>query len=254
MIRHFFGEFIGTFCLVGIGCSSVALSLFVEDVGLYTVAGLWGLGVILGIYLSRSYSHAHLNPAVSLSSLLVGGLNFRSFLWYVLAQCLAAFSAAFVLFVFLDDFIVRFEFNNSIERGGGDSQLSAMIFGEYYPNPANSEPFPVSTGLAFLLELLGTFVLVAGILILPKLKKVPAAIRPWLIGFLVSTIIVFVAPYTQCGINPARDFGPRLFSALAGWKSVAFDLPNYGWLLVYILGPFLGAAVASFFYRFFVKS
>ena len=63
---------------------------------------------------------------------------------------------------------------------------------------------------------------------------------PILIGLVVTTAIIFIAPYTQCGINPARDFGPRVLSFISGWKNVAFSQSA---ILDYILGPLLGGVI-----------
>jgi glycerol uptake facilitator protein len=59
---------------------------------------------------------------------------------------------------------------------------------------------------------------------------------PPIIGATVGALIAVLAPLTQAGFNPARDFGPRIVAYLAGWKTVAFQ----GWW-VYVLGPLLGA-------------
>lgn len=57
-------------------------------------------------------------------------------------------------------------------------------------------------------------------------------------------IITLLAPITQAGLNPARDFGPRLVSYFAGWRQIAIPAPNYGFL-VYIMGPIFGALVGG---------
>ena len=70
---------------------------------------------------------------------------------------------------------------------------------------------------------------------------------PVFIGLSVSSIICLIAPLTQAGLNPARDFGPRLVSWLAGWGEAAFpDACCGGFFFVYILAPILGGAVAAY--------
>jgi glycerol uptake facilitator protein len=78
-------------------------------------------------------------------------------------------------------------------------------------------------------------------------NKNPSAPAPYLAplvcGLTVAALISIIAPLTQCCLNPARDFGPRLFTFLAGWGSAAMPGPN-GWqgvIVVYIVGPILGA-------------
>ena len=76
---------------------------------------------------------------------------------------------------------------------------------------------------------------------------------PLFIGLTVSIIIAVVAPLTQAGLNPARDFGPRLFAYFAGWGSVAIPGPRGGFFTVYILSPFLGAVVGAGLYQFILR-
>jgi glycerol uptake facilitator protein len=69
----------------------------------------------------------------------------------------------------------------------------------------------------------------------------------------VSIIISIIAPITQAGLNPARDFGPRLFAYLAGWKSIAIPGPHGGFFTVYILAPIIGALVGAAVYQFAIR-
>ena len=74
------------------------------------------------------------------------------------------------------------------------------------------------------------------------------AIAPMFIGLTVTSIICLIAPLTQAGLNPARDFGPRLVAWLAGWDKAAFPDQVGGFFFVYILGPMLGGVIASLFF------
>jgi glycerol uptake facilitator protein len=73
------------------------------------------------------------------------------------------------------------------------------------------------------------------------------------IGLALSIIILIIAPLTQAGLNPARDFGPRLFSYLAGWGRIAIPGPRGGFFTVYILAPVLGASVGAACYEFLLR-
>ncbi len=79
------------------------------------------------------------------------------------------------------------------------------------------------------------------------------AMAPIFIGATVSVLIAVLAPLTQCGINPARDFGPRLIAWLAGWDIIAIPGPHGGFFWVYILAPMLGGIVAALSFRFVVS-
>jgi glycerol uptake facilitator protein len=65
----------------------------------------------------------------------------------------------------------------------------------------------------------------------------------------VAAVICIVAPLTQAGLNPARDFGPRLFAWLAGWGEVAIPGPRGGFFTVYILAPLVGGCAGGGAYR-----
>jgi glycerol uptake facilitator protein len=68
-----------------------------------------------------------------------------------------------------------------------------------------------------------------------------AGMTPLFIGLSVAAIISVIAPLTQAGLNPARDFGPRLVSYFLGWGEIAIPGPRGGWLSVYVVAPILGA-------------
>jgi glycerol uptake facilitator-like aquaporin len=70
-----------------------------------------------------------------------------------------------------------------------------------------------------------------------------------IIGLGVAAIISIVAPLTQAGLNPARDFGPRLISFFLGWGEIAIPGPRDGWFIVYIAGPVVGAVIGGGLFR-----
>jgi glycerol uptake facilitator-like aquaporin len=97
---------------------------------------------------------------------------------------------------------------------------------------------------AFSAEVLGTAILAFVIFALtnPKNDTVKNKVFiPPLIGATVGALISMIAPITQAGFNPARDFGPRIVAWLAGWNGVAFQ----GWW-VYAVAPFIGAPIGAF--------
>jgi glycerol uptake facilitator protein len=251
-MRDFFGELLGTFILVFFGCGSVACAvLFSAYSGLFQVAAIWGMGVTLAIYASRALSCAHLNPAVSIAFVLAKRMPFKKLPIYLIAQFLGAFLAAAVLYSLLSGSIGQFELTNSITRGLPESTRTAMMFGEYFPNPSFDKLAFVSHLNAFMAEGLGTFLLIFLIFILTEGCNVGGpdkGLAPVFIGVSVSGIISIIAPLTQAGLNPARDFGPRLFAYLAGWDGVAIPGPRGGFFNVYILAPVLGGVVAAFLF------
>lgn len=253
--KELLGEFIGTFILVFIGCGAVGVTILFGWFGsLIEVAFVWGIGVTVAIFASRKLSFAHLNPAVSLAMTLAGQISIKKFLLYTISQTIGAFVAGATLYALLNGDIASFEGTNGIVRGTLASQNSAMMFGEFFPNPGYANQLNVTVCLACGMEALGTFLLVSSIFWLVQIKKLKKNLVPPLIGLTVTLIICFVAPYTQAGLNPARDFGPRMLAYFSGWENAAFPATNLGFLTVYILSPFFGGVVAFYLMRFFKKA
>jgi len=135
-VSNFLGEMIGTLILVFFGCGSVAVTtLFSAHSGLFQIATLWGIGVALAIYATRHISCAHLNPAVSIAMVVSDRMAARKLPSYLLGQFTGAFLAAALLYVLFSSSITQYESINGILRGSRDSIRTAMMFGEYYPNP-----------------------------------------------------------------------------------------------------------------------
>lgn len=249
-----FGEFLGTFILVFFGIGTVgAAVLFNAFSGLMQVALIWGLGVTLAIYATRHLSCAHLNPAVTLGMTVAGRMDPKLLPWYILSQLAGGIAAGLLLFGFLGSSISQFEAANGIIRGAPESVRTAMMFGEYFPNPGLAQPWlTVGMGTAAGGEFMGTFLLVTMIFLLTEGCNVgrPAeGVSPLFIGATVTAIICVSAPITQAGLNPARDFGPRLVAYFAGWGAVAIPGPQGGFFIVYILSPLLAGVAAAIFFK-----
>jgi glycerol uptake facilitator protein len=210
--------------------------------------------VTLAIYASASLSGAHLNPAVSLAFALLRREDFplSRLLPYMVAQMLGAVLAGATVAALFWPFLLRFEAEKGIVRGAPGSELSAMVFGEYFPNPAMFGTDAAARALvspvhAALVEGFGTAVLVLVIFVLTACRNsaAPAAhLTPFFIGFTVAVLISLFAPLTQAGWNPARDFGPRVVAYFLGWGPVAIPGPGGGFW-VYILGPLIGGPIGG---------
>jgi glycerol uptake facilitator protein len=248
--KELIGEFLGTFILVFIGCGSVACSVLIEGFGgLYTVALIFGGGVSLAIYAVGSFSQAHLNPAVSAGFVVNGNLSLKKLGTYSLSQLAGAWLGGCFLYLLFNGLIEEFELAQGIVRGSEGSYHSAVMFGEFFPNPGFEKVLGVSWIKACFMEGLGTFVLMLSILLIISVKAMKK-IAPLLIGLTVTILICFIAPYTQGGFNPARDFGPRMVACFWGWGEAAFPSFPWSFLTVYILSPVVGACLASVLFRF----
>ena len=135
-----------------------------------------------------------------------------------------------------------------------------MMFGEYFPNPGTF-PHPdqlsaVTLLDALLVEAWATCVLAFVIFALTDQHNTATGrdkvAVPALIGATVSVLVSLYAPLTQAGMNPARDLGPRVFAAMAGWGTVALPGPRGGFW-VYVVGPIVGALVGAALYDLVVS-
>ena len=251
----YFGEFFGTFILVFVGIGTVAVSvLFNAPSGVVQISLVWGIGVTLAIYATRHLSCAHLNPAVSLGMVLAGRMHPRLLIPYWISQLCGAIAAGACLLLVFHTSISSYEAAHAISRGTLSSVKTAMLFGEYFPNPGFSLPwFTVSRGTAMFVEGLGTFILVTMIFLLTEgcnVGRPGEVLAPIFIGATVSALIAITAPLTQTGINPARDFGPRMVAYFAGWDKIAIPGPQNGFFWVYIAAPLIGGGSAAGFFRF----
>src|ERR1035437_2654357 len=242
--KEFIGETLGTFLLVLFGCGSVAVSiLFGAYNGILQIAMVWGVGVTLSIYLTRHLSCAHLNPAVSLSMVFGRRMSVRKLPVYLIAQFAGAFLAGLVVYVLFEPSISAYESTHHIIRGTAESVQTAKMFGEYYSFPGSLAV--VSLPLAIGAEAFGTFLLVLMIFALTEgcnVGRPNNALAPLFIGLTVASVICLIAPLTQAGLNPARDFGPRLVAWATGWGEAAFPDRSGGFFWVYILAPLVGGA------------
>ncbi|MEY2880196.1 MAG: Glycerol uptake facilitator protein, partial [Verrucomicrobiota bacterium] len=258
----FVGEFAGTFLLVFFGCGSVAAAtLLGAQVGVFQVAIVWGLGIATAIFLTGALSGAHLNPAVTCALAVWGDFPARRVAGYVAAQLAGAFAAAAVLHGMFSGALAAYETTHAIVRGAAGSEATAMIFGEFFPNPGGKPLTDAARALvsplaAFGIEVVGTAVLALVIFGVTDERNTarPRELTPVVIGLTVTLLISLIGPLTMACFNPARDLGPRGWSALAGWGSVPFTANGSGWLVVYVLAPLLGAQLGGALYRGFFRS
>ncbi len=263
----FIAELIGTFILIFFGCGAVHTAvLFGAQSGLWQVAIVWGVAIMLAIYATGSISGAHINPAITVSMWIWNGFDRGRVLPYVAAQMSGAFLAAAALFLIFSPKLTALEQAKGVVRGQPGSEITATCYGEFYPNPgglAGGEgPYSaeehaelkktVPHGVAFVAEVIGTAILAMMVFSLTNERNAGAPQNNQaaiFIGLTVAILISVIAPLTQACFNPARDFAPRLFSALAGWGYVALPLgSDWGWLTVYIIAPTLGAVIGGGLY------
>jgi glycerol uptake facilitator protein len=263
----FAAEVVGTFLLIFFGLGAVHVAVLTGDLaGLWQVGIVWGAAIMFAIYAIGGISGAHINPAITIGLATWGLFPWRRVAPYIAAQLIGAFAAAFVLYVLFAGFLTAKEVAKGVTRGEPGSIVTAMCYGEYFPNPgpmaggtatydeAEHRRFDerLKEWAACLAEVLGTAVLGMMVVAVTEERNPlgPQRLAPVFIGLTVTALICVIAPLTQACFNPARDFGPRLFAFLAGWGEVALPGPRpTGFVTVYILSPIAGAFAGFGFYR-----
>jgi glycerol uptake facilitator protein len=271
-LRTLLAEGLGTFILVLFGCGAVHSAVLTGSlVGLWQVAIVWGSGVAFAAYCVGGVSGAHINPAMTISLAVWGRFGWSKVGPYILVQVAGAFLAAACLFVIYGPSLAAKEQAIGVKRGDPGSIVTASCYGEFYPAPGAAlnaegrwsdrdwENFRVRARFreAFIAEVLCTAILALVVFAVTDGKNTAAPagfLAPLVIGLTVACLISIIAPLTQCCLNPARDFGPRLFTFLAGWGTAALPGPNgHGVVTVYILAPILGAIAGGGLYEGLLK-
>jgi glycerol uptake facilitator protein len=237
-------EFIGTAMLILLGDGVVAGVLLreskAENSGWIVITFGWGLAVAVAVYAVGAVSGAHINPAVTIALAVLPGNEFD---WtqvpgYLIAQFLGAFFGAALVFLhYLPHWAVT-----------EDPGLKLAVY--------STGPAIRNTGTNLISEIIGTFVLVFGVLAIgvnfadesvSGLAAIAAGINPLLVGLLVLGIGLSLGGPTGYAINPARDLGPRVAHAVLPIPGKGESDWGYSWIPVVgpIVGGILGALVFS---------
>ncbi len=260
LLGEMIGEFFGTMTLILFGDGVVATVFLYGNLGpnggaspfavewIVIILG-WGLAVMLGIYVAGAISGAHINPAVTLGLAATGRHPWGKVLPYWLAQILGAFVAGGILYFVYQGALVHALALNHLTIGD-------IAQGPTFGGPGYGFVFYtghrafVGTFGAFGDEFLGTALLLFMILTIVDARNQPvqANLNPLIIGFLIVAIGASFGLNTGYAINPARDFGPRLWIAIvSGGASLSAD--NY-YFWIPIVGPLTGAVVGAFVYDY----
>ncbi|XP_039615087.1 aquaporin-3b [Polypterus senegalus] len=245
LLRQSLAECLGTLILVMFGCGSVAqLVLSGGTHGQFlTVNFAFGFAVTLGILISGQVSGGHLNPAVTFSLCLLGREPWIKLPVYFLAQTLGSFLGAGIIFGLYFDALWAYGGNHLLVTG---LNATAGIFATF-----PSEHLTLVNG--FFDQFIGTAALIVCILAIvdPYNNPIPQGLEAFTVGFVVLVIGLSMGFNSGYAVNPARDFGPRLFTSIAGWGSEVFTAGN-NWWWVPILAPFFGAFAGVIVYQFMV--
>ena len=224
-VKKYVAEFIGTFTLVLIGCGTAMLvgCDSASGCGYILTAFAFGLVIVGMAYCVGNVSGCHINPAVSLACLIAGRMKATEFLFYALSQVLGAICGAACLKII-------FSLGQVTDKTGGlGSNGLAGVSGNFF------------AGL--LVEILLTFIFVLVILGVTDPAFKHGSFGGVVIGFALVMVHILGIGLTGTSVNPARSIGPAIF---AGGDAL-------GTLWVFIVGPFIGAALAALLYLFIGK-
>jgi MIP family channel proteins len=246
LAREVLAEFLGTFVLIVFGVGVVAQTVLSKGTAGSTLSinVAWGLAVTMGCYVSAGVTGAHLNPAVTLALAVHRRFPWSKVLPYSAAQMAGAFVASAVVFVTYHEALAAFD--GGIRQVTG-AEGTAGIWATY--PQAFLSTFPGG----FVDQVVGTALLVGVILGITDTRNspAPAGLAPVIVGLLVVLIGATFGFNSGYAINPARDLGPRLFTAIAGWGGEVFRAGN-GWWWVPVVAPCVGAVLGGYAYDLFV--
>ncbi|MBQ6468217.1 MAG: aquaporin [Clostridia bacterium] len=208
-VKKYIAEFIGTFVLVFVACGTAAAIGCDEPANYLAVAIVFGLVIVAMAYSIGNVSGCHINPAVSLAMLISGKMTAADFIGYIIAQFAGAIVGAAAMIPFL----------------GSDCGFGANAL------------FEGSIGKSFAIEAILTFIFVLAILgVTSKVEN--SSVAGLVIGLSLTLVHILGIHFTGTSVNPARSFGPALFSG------------SLGTVWVFILAPLVGGAVAALCYKF----
>ncbi len=233
-------EFLGTMILILFGNGVVAMTMLfgtgvpgeVVKGGYTNITLAWGLAVTMGIYTAGRITGAHINPAVTLTLACFRGFPWRKVIPYCLAQTAGAFVASA---------IVYWNYRPAFLQVDPNLETTAGIFTTF-------PTFPEVPMAGLFDQVVGTALLLMLIFAIREDQTQPAAsFIPILVGLVVVVIGMAFGGMHGYAINPARDFGPRLFTVAAGFRnngltdgSLVFWVP--------IVGPLAGGLIGALVY------
>lgn len=223
-----FSEFLGTLILVLLGdgvCAAVNLKKSKAEASGWVVIALgWGAAVTIAVYIAGYMGPAHLNPAVTIGNAVAGNIGWELVLPFSIAQVLGGIvGAALVWVAYLPHW--------------AETKDQGAILGTFATGPAIRN-YPAN----MMSELIGTFVLVLGLLSFGQ-HTFAEGMNPLVVGVLILSLGLSLGGATGYAINPARDLGPRIAHQLLPIANKGKSDWAYSW--VPVVGPIVGAVLAA---------
>lgn len=237
----FMAELVGTALLLLLGDGVVANVVLKDtkgsDSGWIVITWGWGMAVFVAVFCVAAFSGAHINPAVTIGLATAGAFPWDMVPTYLAAQFIGGAIGAFLVWI---HYHPHFAVTEDL-----DAKLAVFCTG----------PAIRKTGLNLVSEVIGTFVLVFGVLymVAPDVAGPGGAagglgaIDALPVGLLVLVIGLALGGTTGYAINPARDLSPRIVHALVPMPGGKRDSDwSYAWIPV--LGPVVGGVLAGVAY------
>lgn len=264
-------EFLGTFVLIAFGDGVVAMAVAAlpgsgrtaSPTTIFTGVGDWMLivfgwawAVAFAIYVAGGVSGAHINPAVTLAFAVRRRFPWNKVLPYWAAQVIGAFVGAALVFLVYHNAIHAYDLAAHTPRSSGNALASYSIFATFPAKYFHGDWYG-----PFIDQVVGTsFLVMFVVALIDNRNQAPASnLGPFLIGLVVAAVGASYGANAGYAINPARDFGPRLFAFAAGWGKIAlpgsynvagFVFSDYVWIP--IVGPLVGGVIGVLVYDWFV--
>ncbi|KAJ3373287.1 glycerol channel [Allomyces arbusculus] len=251
-LREYLAEILGTFMLVAVGEGAVAQTVLSkgEQGNALSVRFGFAAGITLGVLLAGDISGGHLNPAVTIAMAVHRGFPWTKVPGYLIAQGIGAFLGAAIIFACYVRAIDHVDGGHRTVPSwtrppNAYPMATAGIFATY---PAQY----MTTGTAFLVEMIGTMVFVLGVLAAtePRNGAMAGLNKAVTVGISIFAVGVALGGETAFAINPTRDFAPRIFLLMVGYGREVFSAFNDYWWVPMIAPP-VGGVLAGIVMRVF---
>ncbi len=253
-MKGIIGEIFGTCILILLGdgvVANVGLAPRLASAGYdwNTIVIGWSMAVLVAVYVSGGVSGAHLNPAVTIALAVKRGFPWKDVVPYIIAQIIGCFLGALLVFLVYMEGLKAAGMPNVWCTGPG-GVFGSSFWGAVGDKGAGGA---YSLGNAFIAEIVGTAVLLWGVLASGDAKNMGLKdnLGVFVVALTVLAVGISLGGPSGYAINPARDFGPRLFGAIVGTQGL-FD--GLYWLVCPIIGPIVGGLVGAFTYDWFVTA
>jgi glycerol uptake facilitator protein len=228
----YIAELIGTAFLILLGNGVVANALLQKSKGFnggwIAITFGWAIAVFVGVYITAPYSGGHLNPAVTIGLALAGKFSWSKVVPYIVAQMIGAMIGGFLSWL-------------CYKKHYDEQNNPDIVLMTFCTKPAIRSMFH-----NVLTELIGTFVLIFGVLYLAQPEVGLGSLDALPVALLVLGIGLSLGGPTGYAINPARDLGPRIIHFLLPIPGKGTSDWQYSW--VPVVAPLIGAALAAWLY------